>query len=215
MITLPIESSPASRVLVIGRSEPVLSETVRILRRKGHAAGASNDFDHALTLFDMAAVDVVVFGGMVPPETKEHLRQQIKGRNPEVVFVQGFAGIPGLIAGQVEAALTAVNSAEVRPVATYATETRTVTLQLDRPESVQVVAWWGTSFTPPDPRSTFRIVVGAEFPAGQHTVKLPEEVPSQASFVTVTVGDAVQAFIAGSMPRGTTMASFPPPSTAS
>ncbi len=215
MLTLPIEANQASRVLVIGQSEPVLSETVRILRRKGHAAGASNDFDHALTLFDMDAVDIVVFGGMVPPETKEHLQQQIKGRNPEIIFVQGFAGIPGLIADQVAAALTAINSAEVRPVATYATQTRTVALQLDRPENVQVVAWWATSFTPPDPRSTSRIIIGAEFSAGKHAVTLPEEVPSQASFVTVTVGDAVQAFIAGPMPRGTTMASFPPPPTAS
>ena len=215
MLTLPVEANEASRVLVIGRSELVLSETVKILRRKGHAAGASNDFDHVLSLFDMAAVDVVVFGGMVPPETKEHLRQQIKGRHPEVVFVQGFAGIPGLIADQVQAALTAVNNAEVRPVATYATQTRTVALQLDRPENVQVVAWWGTSFVPPDPRSTSRVIIGAAFPAGQHTVTLPDEVPSQASFVTVTVGDAVQAFIAGPMPSGTTMASFPQPPTPS
>jgi hypothetical protein len=215
MLTLPIEATRASRVLVIGRSELVLSETVKILRRKGHAAGASNDFDHVLSLFDMAAVDVVVFGGMVPPETKEHLRQQIEGRHPEVVFVQGFAGIPGLIADQVQAALTPVNSAEVRPVATYATQARTVALQLDRPENVQVVAWWGTSFVPPDPRSTSRVIIGADFPAGQHTVTLPDEVPSQASFVTVTVGDVVQAFIAGSMPAGTTMASLPQPSTPS
>jgi hypothetical protein len=211
MLTLPIEADQASRVLAIGRSEPVLAEIVRILRRKGRAAGASNDFDHVLTLFDLAAVDVVVFGGMVPPETKEHLRQQIKDRNPEVVFVQGFAGIPGLVASQVEAALTAISNGEIRPAATYAAETRTVAFHLDRTESVQVVAWWATSFTPPDPRSTFQVVIGAEFPAGQHTVTLPEEVPSEASFVTVTVGDAVQAFIAGPMPAGTTMASFPQP----
>jgi hypothetical protein len=215
MLTLPIEANLAPRVLVIGRSELVLSETVRILRRKGHAAGASNDFDHVLTLFDLTAVDIVVFGGMVPPETKEHLRQQIKGRNPEMVFVQGFAGIPGLIADQVEAALTAVNGAEVRPVATYETQTRTVALQLDRPENVQVVAWWATSFVPPDPGSTYRVIIGADLPAGKHTVTLPEEIPAQASFVTVTAGDAVQAFIAGPMPSGTTLASFPRPSTPS
>jgi hypothetical protein len=209
MLTLPIEANRASRVLVIGRSELVLSETVRILRRKGRAAGASNDFDRVLALFDMAAVDVVVFGGMVPPGTKEELRQQIKGRNPEVIFVQGLAGIPGLIADQVEAALTAVDNAEGRPVVTYAAQARTVVLQLDRPENVQVVAWWATSFTPPDPRSTSRVIIGAEFSAGQHTVTLPEQVPSEASFVTVTAGDAIHTFIAGPMPSGTTMASFP------
>jgi hypothetical protein len=37
---------------------------------------------------------------MVPPDTKEHLREQISARNPAAAFVQGFAGIPGLIAKQ-------------------------------------------------------------------------------------------------------------------
>jgi hypothetical protein len=40
-------------------------------------------------------------------------------------------------------------------------------------------------------------------------VPLPDEVPSRASFVTVTAGDAVQALITGPMPAGTTLASFP------
>src|ERR1700728_2858666 len=107
MLTLPIEAAPEvrpeSRVLVIGRSENVLSETVQMLRLIGYAAGASNDFADVMDLFDMTAVDLVVFGGMVPPDTKEHLRQQISGRNPAVTFVQGF-GIPGVIVAQVRAA---------------------------------------------------------------------------------------------------------------
>ena len=37
---------------------------------------------------------------------------------------------------------------------------------------------------------------------------LPEEVPSQASFVTVAAGGAVQALVVGPMPAGTTTASF-------
>lgn len=211
MLTLPIEAAPEarprSRVLIIGRSENVLSETVQILRRSGHAAGASNDFADAAVLFDMAAVDIVVFGGMVPPDTKEHLRQQISDRNPAMTFVQGFAGIPGVIAAQVQAARAGLD-------VTYDPRTRSVHLHLDRPQDVRVVAWWATSFTPPEPRSTSLVLVDAGLPAGQHTVTLPEEIPSQASFVTVTAGDAAQAFIVGSMPAGTTMASFPPPPTA-
>lgn len=211
MLTLPIEAGPEarpqSRVLIIGRSENVLSETVRILRRGGYAAGASNDFADAAVLFDMATVDIVVFGGMVPPDTKERLRQQISDRNPAMTFVQGFAGIPGVIAAQVQAARTGLD-------VTYDPRTRSVDLHLDRPQDVRVVAWWATSFTPPQPRSTSLVLVDARLPAGQHTVTLPEEIPSQASFVTVTAGDAAQAFIVGSMPAGTTMASFPPPATA-
>lgn len=104
MLTLPIEAAPGARteprVLIIGRSENVLSETVHILRLTGHAAGASNNFAGVVGLFDMAAVDVVVFGGMVPPDAKERLRQEISSRNPAITFVQGFAGIPGVIAGR-------------------------------------------------------------------------------------------------------------------
>src|SRR5512146_1319026 len=113
--TLPIETLPVeaitgarqeARVLIIGRSENVLSETVEILRLTGHAAGATNQFADVMDLFDMTAGDIVVFGAMVPPDTKEPLRQQISGRNPAITFIQGLAGIAGLIAAQVQASLT-------------------------------------------------------------------------------------------------------------
>ncbi len=216
MLTLPIEAAPEvrteSRVLIIGRSENVLSETVQILRLLGYAAGASNDFADVMNLFDMTAVDLVVFGGMVPPDTKEHLRKQISGRNPAVTFVQGFAGIPGVIVAQVRAAADA--SAQAGLAVAYDQETRTVDLHLDRAEDVQVVAWWGTSFTPPEPRSTSLVLVDACLPAGEHTVTLPAEVPSQASFVTVAAREAVRTLIVGPMPAGLTMASLPqPPAT--
>jgi hypothetical protein len=218
MLTLPIEAAPEtlpeSRVLIIGRSENVLSETVQILRLIGHAAGASNDFADVMDLFDMAAVDIVVFGGMVPPDTKELLRKQISDRNPAMTFVQGFAGIAGLIVAQVQATLTGDANAQTGLAVTYDPRTRTVDLHLDRPQDVQVVAWWHTSFTPPEPRSTSLVLVDTGLPAGKHTVTLPEEVPSQASFVTVAAGDAVQALIVGPMPAGTTMASLPQPPTA-
>jgi hypothetical protein len=205
MLTLPIEAAPQarpeSRVLIIGRSENVLSEAVQILRGQGLAAGASNDFADVMDLFDMTAVDIVVFGGMVPPDTKELLRQQISDRNPAMTFIQGLAGIAGLIAAQVQAART--GDAGVRTG--YDPRTRTVDLHLDRPEDVQVVAWWATSFTPPEPRSTSLLLLEARLPAGRHAVTLPETVPAQASFVTVTAGDAVQALTVGPMPAGTTM----------
>jgi len=205
MLTLPIEAAPEarpqSRVLIIGRSENVLSETVEILRRDGRAAGASNEFDDVMDLFDMTAVDIVVFGGMVPPDTKELLRKQISERNPAMTFIQGFAGIAGVIVAQVRAALTEEARAETGLAVTYDPQTRTVDLHLDRPQDVQVVAWWGTSFTPPEPRSTSLVLLDAELPAGQHAIALPAEVPSQASFVTVAAGDAVQAIITGPMPQ--------------
>src|SRR5215467_10470757 len=150
MLTLPVEAGRAAadrpaRILLIGRSETVLSEAVTILREKGHAAGATNDFDRTL--------DLVVFGGMVPPATKEHLREQISARNPAVAFVQGYAGIPGLIAAQAEAALSDGTTGPAASV-TYDARSRTIGMSLDRPQDVTVTAWWHTSFVPPEPKST-------------------------------------------------------------
>ena len=213
MLTLPIEAAPEarpeSRVLIIGRSENVLSETVQILRGQGQAAGASNDFAGVMNLFDMNTVDIVVFGGMVPPATKELLRQQISDRNPAMTFIQGLAGIAGLLVAQVQASLTGDARAQTGLAVRYDPRTRTVDVHLDRPEDVQVAAWWATSFTPPEPRSTSQVLLDVRLPAGKHTVTLPGEVPSQASFVTVAAGDAVQVLIVGPMPAGATMASFP------
>src|SRR5689334_7386175 len=176
MLTLPIEAAPVeaipgarqeARVLIIGRSENVLSEAVEILRLAGHAAGATNQFADVMDLFDLTAVDIVVFGGMVPPDTKELLRGQISGRNPAITFIQGLAGIAGLIAAQVQASLT---GGATGLAVSYDPPARTVRLHLDQPEDVQVTAWWATSFTPPEPRSTSLLVLGARLPAGPHTV---------------------------------------------
>jgi len=205
MLTLPIEAIPGAhqetRVLIVGRSENVLSEAVEILRLAGHAAGASNQFADVMDLFDMTAVDIVVFGGMVPPGTKELLRGQISGRNPAVTFIQGLAGIAGLIAAQIQASLTGDARARTGLAVSYDPSARTVRLRLDRPADVRVTAWWATSFTPPEPRSTSRVLLGARLEAGQHTVPLPAEIPAQASFVSVSAGDAVQVITVGPMPQ--------------
>jgi hypothetical protein len=218
MLTLPVEADSVAadhpvRILVIGRSESVLSETVTILRAKGHAAGATNEFGRTPSLFDAGQLDLVVFGGMVPPDTKEHLREQISTRNPAVAFVQGYAGIPGLIAEQVEAALSDGTTGPAASVA-YDAQSRSIGISLDRPQGVTVTAWWATSFVPPEPKSTARVILDEELPAGAHTIAIPAEVPAQASFATVSIGPSVHAFIVGPMPSGTTLARFPDPSSA-
>jgi hypothetical protein len=218
MLTLPVEAGRAAadrpaRILVIGRSESVLSEAVTILREKGYAAGATNEFDRTLDLFDARQLDLVVFGGMVPPDTKEHLREQISAQNPAAAFVQGYAGIPGLIAEQVEAALSDGTAGPTASV-TYDAQSRSIGISLDRPQDVTVTAWWATSFIPPEPKSTSRVILHKELPTGAHTIAIPDEVPAQASFATVSIGPSVHAFIVGPMPAGTTLARFPHPSNA-
>jgi len=218
MLTLPVEADravadPPARILVIGRSESVLSELVTILREKGYAAGATNEFDRTLNRFDAGQLDLVVFGGMVPPDTQDHLREQILARNPAVAFVQGYAGIPGLIAAQAEAALGDGTTGPAASV-TYDARSRSIGISLDRPQHVTVVAWWHTSFVPPEPKSTSRVILDEELPAGPHTIAIPDEIPAQASFATVSIGPSAHAFIIGPMPAGTTMARFPDPSSA-
>jgi hypothetical protein len=218
MLTLPVETGRAAadrpaRILVIGRSETVLSEAVTILRDKGHAAGATNEFGRTLDLFDAGQLDLVVFGGMVPPDTKQHLREQISAQNPAVAFVQGYAGIPGLIAAQVEAALSHGTTGPAASVS-YDTQSRSIGISLDRPQHVTVTAWWHTSFVPPEPKSTSRVILDEELPAGAHTIAIPHEVPAQASFATMSIGPSVHAFTVGPMPAGTTMARFPGPPSA-
>src|SRR4029450_2897472 len=192
-------ANPSARILVIGRSPTVLSELVTILRERGYAAGATNEFDRTLDLFEVRQLDLVVFGGMVPADTREHLREQISTRNPAVAFVQGHAGIPGPIAGQVEAALSDGTTGPAASV-TYDARSRSIGISLDGPHDVTVTAWWHTSFVPPEPKSTSRLILDQELPAGAHTIAIPDEVPAQASFATVSIGPSVHAFISGPMP---------------
>ena len=211
VLTIPMQpaspSTSKASVLVIGRSERVLRETVDLLRNDGRAAGATNDFDNVRTQFDIASLHTVVFGGMVPPETKEALRTHLGATNPAITFVQGLAGIPGLIAAQVEAAL--VPSRRHPESITYNGESRTVTIALRSPENVRVIGFWHTAFVPPDPESTSEVIFDGTLDAGTHTLPLPASVPTAASFIVVHVGADVHPFVVGAMPRGTTLASPP------
>lgn len=194
-----LPANTPARILVVGRSPSVLVDTVEILRGKGYAADATNQFDRVLDDYDAKDIDIVVFGGMVPAGTKQHLRQEIGSRNAQVTFVQGLAGIAGLIAAQVEGVITAGDPDAVH--IGYDEERRSVNLTLHKAAHVTVRAWWGTSFAPPEPTSTSMLVFDAELPEGSHSIALPAEVPSVASFAAVTVGSAVTTLTIGAMPQ--------------
>ncbi len=193
-------TSPPARILVIGRSPSVILEAANILRSRGFHADATNQFDDVLTEYDTANLDVVVFGGMVAPHTKQHLRNEISRVNGHAVFVQGLAGIAGLIAAQVEGVTAVAGDDDV----VYDPRNRTLELTVRDPAQVVVEAWWTTSFTPPEPTSTSMRVVDTPCEAGECVIPLPAEVPSVASFVTVSVGPAVHIFTVGAMPEAVT-----------
>ena len=92
-------------MLLLGKSQLVLDDAVAGLRGLGHNAEATNEFTDVTARFDMKEIDLVVSGGQVPPDRRAELREEIGASNPRVIFVQGPAGIPGLIVNQVEGAL--------------------------------------------------------------------------------------------------------------
>src|SRR5436305_3604042 len=130
---------PRGRILVVGRSPGVLLETVDILRGKGYAADATNQFDHVVDDYDPTGIDIVVFGGMVPAETKQYLREEFSARNPDVTFVQGLAGIAGLVAAQAEGATVSGEAGDDRVA--YDAAERAIRLTLNRTRQVSIEAW--------------------------------------------------------------------------
>jgi hypothetical protein len=195
------------RVLIVGRSPSVLLEAVDILRGRGHQADATNQFADVLGDYDVADLDVLVFGGMVPAETKQFLREEVSKLNPAMTFVQGLAGMPGLIAAQVDAvaaadAVAADASAGTSVVSDSAR--RSVLITLATAAHVTVEAWWGTSFQPPEPRSAHATVFDEHLTPGEHAIAMPDDVPDAASFAAARIDGSVHVFTVGEMPAAIT-----------
>lgn len=200
MNTVPARD-PA-RVLIVGRSPSVLLEAVEILRGKGYEANATNQFEDVLIDYDVSQIDLLVFGGMVPPDAKQRLREEVSTLNPTVTFVQGLGGIAGLIAAQVEAATT--SGAPAGLAASYDGARRSVLITLTTAARVTVEAWWGTSFQPPEPKSAHAVVFDGRLEPGHHAIAMPHDVPSEASFTAARIDNSVHVFTVGDMPRAVT-----------
>ena len=122
---------PQPGALLIGKSQRVLDDAVAGLRDLGYKSHGTNDFSDITGRFDVANIDLVVFGGQVPPDRKAELREEIGAINPQVIFVQGLAGIPGLIVKQVQGALTAHHRDPAR-APTYTPHDRSIRVSLAR-----------------------------------------------------------------------------------
>ena len=179
--------------LLIGKSQLVLDESVAGLRDLGYTAEATNDFSDITGRFDVKEIDLVVFGGQVPPDRKAELRDEIGAINPEVIFVQGLAGIPGLIVNQVQGAFTA-NHQDPARAPTYTPDDRSIRLTLAEPADVKVTLWWQTAFVPPDPKSDSLLLLDDELAGGDHAIPVPDHVPPKAAFATVEIDAAIYAF---------------------
>ncbi|WP_147341159.1 hypothetical protein [Actinomadura logoneensis] len=187
-------STNTLRILIIGRTGSVLVDAVAMLRERGYAANATNQFDTLLDDYDVREPDLVIFGGMVPPEKKERMRADIRELNPQVTFMQGLGGIAPLLIAQVEEfAKGAASGVE------YDASARAFHITLDAAASVMVEGLWAR-FVPPEPVAQSTLVFNGELAAGAHQIAIPDEVPEQGSYAAVRIGDRVSAFQIGETP---------------
>jgi hypothetical protein len=186
-------NNPQRSVLLIGKSQLVLDDALAGLRDLGYNAEATNDFADVTARFDAREVDLVMFGGQVPPDIKAELREEISAINSRVIFVQGLAGIPGLIINQVQGGFAHDHQKLVR-APTFAPNERSIGLTLPGPAEVKVTTWWQTAFVPPDPKSDSLLLLNDRLAAGDHAVTVPDLVPPKAAFATVQVDAAIYAF---------------------
>ena len=125
-------------VLVFGRSQLVLDNTVAGLRDLGYTAQATNDFFSDITgRFDFTEINLVVLGTQVSPDRQAELKEEIGAINPRTIFIEALAGIPGLIINQVKGAF-AVGHQDPAQAPTYAPDDRSIRLTLANPADVRV-----------------------------------------------------------------------------
>lgn len=196
--------SPQRSVLLIGASQRVLDEVVAAVSGLGYAAQGTTDFFGDITgQFDVTQIDLVSLGGLVPPDRKAELKQQIGAINPRVIVIDSLAGIPGLIAAQVQEAFTA-SFKDPAGAPSYLPGDRSIRLTLADPAEVKVTVWWRVSLIPPDPKSDSLVLFDGRLPSGEHAISVPDHIPPQAAtptgpraaawFATVQAGPATYNF---------------------
>jgi hypothetical protein len=182
------------KVLVIGRSQTVLNATVDLLRDRGYAAQATNNFEAITDQADPRTLELVVFGGQVAPAEKAEMREEISAVNHAVKFVQGLSGIPGLIVDQVAGALAGEQLIPGQ-APFHEAATKTIALSLFASLEVAVTVYWITEMIPPDPKSDSLVLHDGPLPAGDHAFEIPDTVSlDAAAFATVRAGAAIWSF---------------------
>jgi hypothetical protein len=186
-------TTTTKNVLIMGRSQLVLNTSVELLAELGYGAQATREFDDITSQVDARQLDIVIFGGQVAPDQKSEIREALVAVNADIKFLQGLAGIPGLIVDQVDAA--AAGEVLIPGQApSYDVGKRVIGLSLFAPLEVKVTAYWATALVPPDPKSDFALLHEGQLPAGEHRFPIPDAVALNAAFATVRAGGASWSF---------------------
>jgi hypothetical protein len=193
-------SNPRRSVLLLGASQRILDDCLAALRDLGYTAQGTNDFLSDIPgRFDVTQVDLISMGGLVPPDRKAELKEQVAAINPQIIFIDSLAGIPGLIAGQVQEAFTADRQVPALAPA-YTPGDRSIRLTLTDAAAVKVTVWWRTSLIPPEPKSDSLVLLDEQLPGGDHAIPVPSHIPPETAtpsgprpapwFATVQAGEA-------------------------
>lgn len=186
-------TASTTRVLVAGRSQLVLDTTLALLTARGYAAHVTREFDDITDQVDAAELDVVVFGGQVTPGQKAQMHDALQAVNPRLAFLQGLAGIPGLIADQVDGWVAGeVPVPGQAPV--YDAGRREIGLVLFAPLETRISVYWITEMIPPDPKSAAVVLVEGALSPGEHRFRIPDAVVLDVAFATVAAGGALWSF---------------------
>ena len=181
------------RILIIGKSPLVLETTTKLLQERGYKVDTTDNFDDITKRFDLRRFDLITTGGQVPEEKRAEIRKDAREQKHEMLFVQGLAGIPGLIVQQIEGEFAATYQ-DQKNIPIYDRDTRQIIIKLTKQAEVKITAWWQTTFVPPNPGSDSRVLLDEQLGAGEHLVDVPTVVPEKASFVTVQLDKAIYNF---------------------
>jgi hypothetical protein len=180
-------------ILILGKSPLVLQTASSLLQERGYEVETSDNFDDVAARFDLKQVDLITTGGQVPVEKRAEIREIGRELNSDMLFVQGLAGIPGLIVEQIEGEFNKKYQ-EDQQVPNYDAATRTIKLLLKKQAAVKVTGWWQTTFVPPNPGSDSQILTDEHMSPGEQSISVPASVPEKASFATVQIDHAIYNF---------------------
>jgi hypothetical protein len=197
-----------NRVLIVGRSPSALLGAVERLRSLGYAANASNQFSRLLDDYDVREIDLILFGGLVPPEIRSRVESEAARLNPSAHCESGRGGLAPLLAAQVQEHFHGPV-----PGVAFIPDPRSIGLRLAHPATVRVDAWWG-ELVQSDVVAHSVLIHERALGEGSHIIPIPADVPDTGSFAGVAVGAAMSIIEIGtaSQPAGRPPAGqLPPP----
>jgi hypothetical protein len=187
-------------VLVFGGSQRILDVTLASLRDLGFQAQVSTDFSNIIGRFDVADIDMIVFGHLFPADHKAELQEQIAAINPDVIFVDSLVGIPGVIVSRIQSVFNADQQNPTQTTA-FTPDDRAIRVTLADAADVTVVVYWRTSFAPPDPQSDSLLLLDNRLVPGEYTVTVPDHIPPIFVYATVQIDTAHHAFSIATEPE--------------